>query len=92
MKTLIKIWNSKHLIWQGVINKLFKKDPIEVLYRERKAICMNCELVDRIGHSCVMPGTQPCCSDCGCSLGLKLRSPDSACTHPDGPKWKEVAL
>jgi hypothetical protein len=39
-----------------------------------------------------MPGTQPCCSDCGCSLGLKLRSPDSSCPHPEGPKWKEVEL
>jgi hypothetical protein len=53
---------------------------------------MGCELVDRIGHSCVMPGTQPCCSDCGCSLALKLRSPDSSCTHPDGPKWEAVKL
>ena len=89
---LQKIWKNRRLIWQGLMNKFFKKDPIEVLYKERLKICMSCELVDRIGHTCVMPGTQPCCSDCGCSLGLKLRSPDSSCPHPDGSKWKEVEL
>jgi len=32
-------------------------------------------------------GTQPCCGICGCSLSMKLRSMDSQCPHPDGPKW-----
>ena len=89
---LKKIWNSRRLIWQGLMNKLFKKDPIEKLYKERLEICKGCELMDKIGTSCVMPGTQPCCSACGCSFSLKLRSPDSECAHPDGPKWKEANL
>jgi hypothetical protein len=32
----------------------------------------------------MVPGTQPCCSKCGCSLSLKLRSLSSEC--PVG-KW-----
>ena len=34
------------------------------------------------------PGTQPCCSDCGCSLAFKVRSLSSDC-----PKayWDAVA-
>lgn len=35
-----------------------------------------------------MPGTQPCCSICGCKLAYKTRSLSSSCPHPDGPKWK----
>lgn len=34
------------------------------------------------------PGTQPCCSQCGCSLGFKLRAMETECPHPAGPKWK----
>jgi hypothetical protein len=55
-------------------------------------ICKSCPLMDIIGHSCLVHGTHPCCAACGCSLSLKLRSPDSECAHPDGPKWKEVIL
>jgi hypothetical protein len=31
-----------------------------------------------------MPGTAPCCADCGCILNLKVRSLSSSC--PKG-KW-----
>jgi hypothetical protein len=55
-------------------------------------ICKSCPLMDVLGHSCLVHGTHPCCAACGCSLSLKLRSPDSECAHPDGPKWKEVVL
>ena len=34
-----------------------------------------------------MPGTQPCCSECGCSMGFKLRSLSSSCPID---KWKAV--
>ena len=43
--------------------------------------------MDKTGSNCALPGTQPCCSKCGCSLGLKLRALDSTCPHQDGPKW-----
>jgi hypothetical protein len=55
-------------------------------------ICKECPLIDRLGHSCILAGTQPCCGACGCSLSLKLRSPESECEHPHGPKWKEAIL
>ena len=28
-----------------------------------------------------MPGTQPCCGECGCSLALKTRSLSSECAE-----------
>ena len=31
------------------------------------------------GTDCLAPGTQPCCSDCGCSLAFKVRSLSSEC-------------
>lgn len=55
-------------------------------------ICNLCPLIDHTGAKCAIPGTQPCCSDCGCSLGFKLRAMDARCTHPEGPKWKEESL
>ena len=30
-------------------------------------------------RDCLAPGTQPCCSDCGCSLTFKVRSLSSEC-------------
>jgi hypothetical protein len=50
-------------------------------------ICNLCPLINKDGKNCGVPGTQPCCSKCGCSLGLKLRAMESTCPHPDGPKW-----
>jgi len=38
----------------------------------------------------MIPGTQPCCSACGCKLSFKIRSLSSKCAHPDGPKWKAL--
>jgi hypothetical protein len=36
-------------------------------------------LFDAKGTDCLAPGTQPCCSDCGCSLAFKVRSLSSEC-------------
>ena len=89
IKTIIQIWNNKRLIIQGLCNTIFKSDPVEKIARERLLICRTCLLYDGKGTNCSMPGTQPCCGECGCSLALKLRSMDSSCPHPDGPKWAE---
>lgn len=51
-------------------------------------ICNLCPLLDAKGDKCGVPGTQPCCSECGCSLALKLRSLESSCPYPGGPKWE----
>lgn len=48
--------------------------------------------MDKQGVSCVVGGTQPCCAICGCSLSLKLRSLDSICPHPNGPKWDKADM
>lgn len=37
-----------------------------------------------------MPGTEPCCGACGCSLSFKTRSLASECAHPDGPLWEAI--
>lgn len=74
------------------MNKIFKRDPVEKVYNERIKICKGCAKMDVLGSSCVVKGTQPCCNVCGCSLSLKLRSLDSVCPHPDGPKWDEAGL
>jgi len=43
--------------------------------------------MDTKGNSCLVPGTQPCCAECGCSLEFKLRAMSAEC--PLG-KWKAV--
>ena len=45
---------------------------------------LNVVLVDKDGKYCAMPGTAPCCADCGYILNLKVRSLSSSC--PKG-KW-----
>ena len=60
-------------------NNVFKKEHVEAIATERFQICIKCSLFDAKGDSCLAPGTQPCCSDCGCSLGFKVRSLSSEC-------------
>jgi hypothetical protein len=55
-------------------------------------ICNLCPKIDKIGFNCGVPGTQPCCSECGCSLSLKLRSLESSCPDPNGSKWGAAKL
>jgi|TARA_R110002020_G_scaffold107192_2_gene249131 hypothetical protein len=91
----IKSW-SKYLdvfknadkIAEGIKNNIFKKEHVEAIAQERFKICIACSLFDARGDNCMAPGTQPCCSDCGCSLAFKVRSLSSDC-----PKayWDAVA-
>ena len=74
-------------IAEGIKNKIFKKEDVEQVAALRWKACLQCPALDRVGAKCAMPGTQPCCSDCGCSLGLKLRALSSSC--PQG-KWPAV--
>lgn len=76
---LIKVWKNRNKILEGVRNKIFKKEHVEEIASHRFAICKDCEFIDHTGKDCAVPGTQPCCSDCGCSLSLKTRSLSSAC-------------
>ena len=82
MKNLSKYldaFKSSSQILEGIKNRIFKQEHIEAEAAYRYAICKTCNLIDYIGKSCLAPGTQPCCSDCGCSLAFKTRSLSSEC-------------
>ena len=84
MAKLIDAWKNKGQILEGFLNSVFKKEDVEAVADSRFAICKSCPLIDLEGSKCLVPGTQPCCSSCGCSLHMKTRSLSSSC--PEG-KW-----
>lgn len=84
---LIQIWRNKGKILEGIMNSIFTKEHVEEVAEQRMEICNTCPNLDKVGKSCVVPGTSPCCSLCGCSLKLKTRSLSSGC---DAGKWDKV--
>jgi len=84
---VVQIWKNKWKILEGFKNSVIKKADIEAVAFERMSICEKCPLLDTEGKSCMIPGTAPCCSACGCKLSYKTRSLSSHCAHPDGPRW-----
>lgn len=88
MKKIKEIWKFKNKIFEGLINYFIRRPSVEMTASIRYSICLTCPLIDHTGESCIVPGTAPCCSFCGCKLALKTRSLSSECPHPDGPKWK----
>ena len=78
-KTYLKAFKNADLILEGIKNNIFKKEHVEAVATDRFQICINCSLFDAKGTDCLAPGTQPCCSDCGCSLAFKVRSLSSEC-------------
>lgn len=87
MKNLLEIWKNRNQILDGILNSVFKKEDVEAVADSRFAICKSCPDIDTDGKECLAPGTQPCCSLCGCSLTFKTRSMSSEC--PAG-KWKAL--
>ena len=87
MDNLIKVWKNKNKILEGIKNSIFKQEHIEEIAKERDQICQICPFIDRTGKTCIVLGTQPCCSKCGCSLHLKHRSLSSTC---DDNRWEAV--
>ena len=81
MANPIRIWKNRGLIMEGIKNNMFKTAHVENISFYRNEICKSCVYIDTVGKSCVVPGTHPCCSDCGCSLQLKTRSLSSKCPH-----------
>lgn len=79
------MWKNRKLILEGLKYKIFKTPLTERVYAQRHSICATCPNRTMQPHQCLAPGTQPCCSLCGCSLSFKLRSMSSEC--PAG-KWK----
>jgi len=84
---IIGAFNNMDKIMEGVKNKIFKRDDVEQIADIRWMQCLNCPSLDEKGDKCAVPTTQPCCADCGCSLGLKLRALSSSC--PKG-RWTAV--
>lgn len=95
-----EIFKNRRQIWDGLRNKLIKKEHVEQVYEARMEICRGCRLYDTTGDGCAIPGTAPCCNKnltdildgkevngCGCSLGLKARSLSSSCPLE---KWKAI--
>jgi len=72
---------------EGIKNTIIRDQFVEEIAAERMAKCNTCVKRDDEGKSCVMPGTQPCCNLCGCSLSFKTRSLSSSC--PD-LVWKAL--
>ena len=85
MANPIRIWKNRGLIMEGIKNNMFKTAHVENIAFFRNEMCNSCEFIDKVGNSCAVPTTQPCCSECGCSLKLKTRSLASEC--PKG-FWK----
>jgi hypothetical protein len=79
MGNLIRIWKERNKIAEGVKNNIFKTKHVEDIAFFRNEICRSCEFIDTTGAKCAVPGTQPCCGECGCSLKLKTRSLSSDC-------------
>lgn len=89
MKTSLKeIWKNRKQIVEGITNTIIKDEFVEHVSQLRMEICNECPDKDIEGKECVMSGTQPCCSICGCSLSFKTRALSTSC--PAG-KWDAVA-
>jgi hypothetical protein len=86
---LLKIWKTRGQIFQGIKNKVFKREHVEEIAEHRMSICRECSLYDEKGEGCIISGTQPCCNEkkggCGCSLAFKTRSLASECPFK---KWR----
>ena len=81
---LIGAFGNIPSILEGIKNRIFTNDDVEEIAKIRGNICETCHNFDTIGNSCAVPGTAPCCADCGCILNLKVRSLSASC--PIG-KW-----
>ena len=79
MGNLIRIWKERGKIAEGIKNNIFKTHHVENIAFFRNEICKSCAYLDTQGTDCAVPGTQPCCSECGCSLAFKTRSLSSSC-------------
>ena len=79
LNSIIQIWKHKGQILEGIKNNIFKKEDVEIIADARMEICTNCPLYENTSQGCTVPGTQPCCGECGCSLKLKTRSLSSDC-------------
>ena len=83
-KSIREVINNIPKILEGIVNSIVHQDDVERTASIRFNICKGCPHIDNEGKECLVPGSQPCCSLCGCSLEFKTRSLSSEC--PDG-RW-----
>ena len=79
MASLKKIWKNRKQIYDGIKNSIIRDQFVEEISKKRMALCNGCSELDIKGTHCEVPGTQPCCMECGCSLDFKTRSLSSSC-------------
>lgn len=79
LKRIFNAFRNLNNIKEGVVNSIFTKEDVEPISKGRMKICYSCSHLDSKGSKCLVPGTQPCCSECGCSLNFKTRSLSSSC-------------
>lgn len=84
MNKLKRIWKDRNKIIEGITNTLRRDEFVEDVAKHRMEVCDAC---DQKGDKCLVPGTAPCCNDCGCSLAFKTRSLSSECPQN---KWKAL--
>jgi len=85
MLSLKKIWENRKQIYEGIKNSVMRDEFVEEVAAKRMNICTECVEIDLKGSKCEMPGTQPCCGNCGCSLAFKTRSLSSNCPIGEWP-------
>lgn len=86
----IKIIKNSPKILEGIKNSIIRDKFVEEVHKRRMKICNSCEHFDTEGSNCAAPGTQPCCSACGCSLNWKTRSLGSQCGDDDNVRWPAI--
>jgi hypothetical protein len=87
MLSLKKIWKNRKQIYEGIKNSTMRDKFVEEVSIQRMNLCKECPELDLKGTKCEIPGSQPCCSNCGCSLAFKTRALSSEC--PIG-EWHAV--
>lgn len=87
LKKIKKLWKNKWDILEGYFNYHFRKRAYKRIAKRRYDICKQCPLFDVKGEKCEVPGTQPCCGSCGCSLDYKVYC--LSCECPEG-YWHAV--
>jgi hypothetical protein len=78
-----ELWNNRNAIVEGIKNTIVENETIELLAAERRAICDSCS---SLSTDCA-PLIELCCSECGCSIKFKTRSPGTSCLLG---KWLKV--
>ena len=85
--TLKELFKNRKQIVEGITNSIIKNEFVEEVSKLRIEICNECDEKDVVGNECALPGSQPCCTLCGCSLSFKTRSLSTSCP---AKKWGSI--